>query len=299
MNLFIQGMRRSGTTIVLDCFMADPSLTCYYEPLAAARKPALGGGSGAREVDYFAGLEELRREHAGRSGHGRGLDFYNHGAPREVSLELTRKLPQALLDYLAFLCSRQPDTVIKFTRMGRKIGDLATIDPEARLLHVVRDPRRVVASYLFGKNQRNRAQFRVPEDFFESRRKRLPWSATKLSDELLREGVDDLGPQPADHLRLLLLWRDGFESTWEDGREYFGDRYRLVRHEDLASRPVETLTEIYRFLGRSLPREVTNWAAGSMRPPSPVFAPDSPHWGEAVRRVRLEPALERSGYRFA
>ncbi len=42
-QIFIQGMRRSGTTILYDLFSADPSLTCFYEPLAAGR-PSIGGG---------------------------------------------------------------------------------------------------------------------------------------------------------------------------------------------------------------------------------------------------------------
>ena len=41
MNVFIQGMRRNGTTILFDLFCEDDLYDCYYEPLAAAVKPAI------------------------------------------------------------------------------------------------------------------------------------------------------------------------------------------------------------------------------------------------------------------
>ena len=38
MNLFAQGMRRSGTTITFDILFNDKDLDCYYEPLALAKR---------------------------------------------------------------------------------------------------------------------------------------------------------------------------------------------------------------------------------------------------------------------
>ena len=49
MNVFIQGMRRSGTTILYDALLDDPELSCFYEPLRE-EKETVGGGSGARAV---------------------------------------------------------------------------------------------------------------------------------------------------------------------------------------------------------------------------------------------------------
>ena len=37
MNVFMQGMRRSGTTIVYDILCQDKNLDLYYEPFAAGR----------------------------------------------------------------------------------------------------------------------------------------------------------------------------------------------------------------------------------------------------------------------
>ncbi len=53
MDLFIQGMRRSGTTILHDALLADPEIRSFYEPLRE-EDVTEGGGSGAREGDAFA-----------------------------------------------------------------------------------------------------------------------------------------------------------------------------------------------------------------------------------------------------
>ena len=38
MNVFVQGMRRTGTTIVYDLLSVDPGFDVYYEPLAAGKQ---------------------------------------------------------------------------------------------------------------------------------------------------------------------------------------------------------------------------------------------------------------------
>ena len=53
MNVFIQGMRRSGTTILFDILSVDPYFDSYYEPFAAANKEAIGGGSGMHKLIFF------------------------------------------------------------------------------------------------------------------------------------------------------------------------------------------------------------------------------------------------------
>ena len=59
MNLFVCGLRRSGTTILYDALREDPELACFYEPLREADE-TVGGGSGARDEDAFAATRERR-----------------------------------------------------------------------------------------------------------------------------------------------------------------------------------------------------------------------------------------------
>ena len=50
--ILIQGMRRSGTTILYDALLEDPGLHCFYEPWREDTETP-GGGSNARESDPF------------------------------------------------------------------------------------------------------------------------------------------------------------------------------------------------------------------------------------------------------
>ena len=149
----IQGMRRSGTTILYDLLCEDPGLACFYEPLAAAR-PSIGGGSGVQDVDVFESLHEARRDFAREHPELIDPSVLNHGAPRDWRLEFERDLPPLIRAYLQFLFDREDAVAVKFTRMSRKIPALAEIAGDARFIQIVRDPRAVVVSYLFGKGHR-------------------------------------------------------------------------------------------------------------------------------------------------
>ena len=93
MNLFVQGMRRSGTTIVYDALLEDGDLRCLYEPFTS-NKAAIGGGSGMREHDLFAVAivldlpEEVCRE---RNAARADRDFGQHVIRRQCT-QLRRSL---------------------------------------------------------------------------------------------------------------------------------------------------------------------------------------------------------------
>ena len=53
MNLFVIGLRRSGTTILYDALGQDADLSCFYEPLRE-NSETIGGGSGVTDIDVFA-----------------------------------------------------------------------------------------------------------------------------------------------------------------------------------------------------------------------------------------------------
>ena len=50
LNLFIRGLRRSGTTILYDALLADPELRCFYEPLREDAVTERGGAAPRRRV---------------------------------------------------------------------------------------------------------------------------------------------------------------------------------------------------------------------------------------------------------
>lgn len=298
MTLILQGMRRSGTTIVYDALAQDPGLTLWYEPLAAALQPAIGGGSGVREVDPFEGLRAARAEFLG----ARGLfdpTLLNVGGPRDATLEFDREFPPLVVDYLRFLLDRPGPVAAKFTRIYAKVPAVAALFPAAGFGHLLRDPRAVAASYLFGKGRRHEPQAGPPEIFFGRRSQRSAWSSHPISELVRREYADESLPEPTDLERVLLVWRFTSERTAIDAARSYGERAIRLRHEDFCTDPQRELTRLYALDGRVPPAEVIAWARENVRPPGPVHAEGDPRWRKAFERMGMVAAVEQAGYEAA
>ncbi|MDN3514724.1 MAG: sulfotransferase [Candidatus Brocadia sp.] len=296
MNVFIQGMRRSGTTILFDIFLEDGSFDCYYEPLAAANKKALGGGSGVHSIDYFDKIRECRRAFMLNYQKLENVDLLNYGAPRLPTLEFESDLPDYVRGYIRFMISQSEHTVIKFTRMYCKVHVLQEIDPEARFIHIVRDPRAVTASYLFGKNQINKDRYRNEKLFFKKKSHYSAWSSFPFSEFILNTQEYSHLKGCEDFVRILILWKYNFRKTHDAGKALFGENYLLLRHEDLLTRPELTLESMYNFLGRPMPTHVLEWAKGNINSRSNLYAPDNPRWLEAFKRLDMDEELHIAGY---
>jgi hypothetical protein len=296
MSLFIQGMRRSGTTIVYDALLEDPGLRCFYEPFTSS-KAAVGGGSGLRGEDLFAEVRALREEFRRTRRPDLDPELLNWGAPRAPELELEPDLPDFCREYLGFLLEQGDAVVTKHVRMYRKVPVLAELDPGGALLHVVRDPRALATSYLLGRDRRRAHLFPDADAFFAHRSKRSMWATRQLAD-LLTE-LPEFGHLRGcgDVDRVLAVWRFTFESTRRDGLACFGARYRLLRHEDVRADPSAAIASAYDLLGRRPPPGVDAWARRAVRGAAQeILAADDPRWGEAMARVGLEPALRDAGY---
>jgi len=301
MNLFIQGMRRSGTTILYDALLDDPELSCFYEPLRE-EKETVGGGSGARELDVFAETRTLRDEFRRARYPDLPVDEFNWGGPRRPELELEHELPGHCLELLRHLLELgrategSTDTAIKETRLYCKLPVLHELDPYGVLVHVVRDPRSVAASIVLGRGRRRQRKLRTADDFFADRVERKLWSSREISERLLERSGYPALDEPSNVERVLLTWRLTFEAARIEGMRLFGGRYLLLRNEDLRSDPAAALGSLYRLLGRPLPEPVAAWAEANVRPPEEVYAGDDARWLEAVERLGMGDAVEEAGY---
>lgn len=295
MNLFIQGMRRSGTTILFDALLEDHGLRCFYEPFTTDKR-AVGGGSGARDRDLFADVRALRERFVRERHPELDTELLNWGAPRAPELELEPDLPDACRDYLRFLLDQAPDVVMKHVRMYCKVPVLADLDPGAGLLHVVRDPRAVATSYLMGRGRKRADLFPVADAFFGHRSERSMWATRQLAGLLAARPEFAHLRGCTDVERVLLVWRFTFERTREDGLRCFGARYRLLRHEDLMADPEAALGAVYDLTHRPMPPEVSGWARRNVRRRDETFAPDDPRWAHALGAVGGDRALHEAGY---
>ena len=301
MNLFVQGMRRSGTTILYDALREDPGLRLFYEPLRE-QKVSVGGGSGARDEDAFGETGALREEFRRERYPDLDISEFNWGGPRKAPLEVDPGLPDHAMEWLRHLLALAPAVAIKETRFYSKVPELGALDPDAALVHVVRDPRAVAASIVLGRGRRQAEKLPDADAFFADRSERKLWSCRPISRRLIRKGLAS-GADPAaledpsNVLRVLLVWKLTFERTWAEGRRRFGDRYRLVRNEDLRGDPAAALGSVYGVLGREVPAEVSAWAGANVREPEPVYATGDPRWAEELRRAGIDEAtLVDAGY---
>ncbi len=189
---------------------------------------------------------------------------------------------------MASLLDDAPDVAIKETRLHHKLGAVAEIDPDAAIVHLVRDPRAVCASMLLGRRRRTDI-YPDADTFFTARTGRRLWSSRRIAEDLLaRYATLELPADVPDFLRPLLVWRAAFAATSGDGERLFGERYAMVRLEDLRADPARELGRIYGLLGRPVPASVTSWARRERaRRPQTSISPTT----RAGRRER-----ERSGW---
>lgn len=292
--IFIQGMRRSGTTFLLDVLSADPAFSPYYEPLAAAKKTAVGGGSRIRSVDYFDRIRQVRRQFGASEGLN-DLDVLNHGGPRAPELEFGPHLPDIVIRYLRYIeRTSEGRPVLKFVRAAQKLATLAREFPKAQLLLIVRDPRSVVSSFLLGKGKKNQQQLASADTFFNA-------STMQKGERVYAQGLcANLDPTTiangTDVELLLALWRDTVQAMTL-GQTAFGERAHLVRHEDILASPEQTLHVIYdRLLQQSPPAVVLEWLQGHVMAAPICVAPRDNRWNAAINRVGLKPLLEQLSY---
>jgi hypothetical protein len=296
MNLFVVGLRRSGTTILYDALGEDPALRRFYEPLREDGE-TIGGGSGTRDEDVFAETrverERFRRERFPELP----IELFNWGGPRAPEVELEPELPPHCRELLAHLLQLAPEVAIKETRLHHKLGEVAGVDAGAAVVHLVRDPRAVCASMMLGRRRRTDI-YPDADTFFTAHTGRRLWSSRRISEELLRHRESgDLPAEIPDFLRPLLVWAAAVEAASRDGERLFGDRYALVRLEDLSSDPGAELERIYGLRERPLPAEVAEWAGRNIRRDTSAHLADDPRWARAIRLLGMQEAVANAGYK--
>ena len=295
MAILIQGMRRSGTTIIYDALCQERSVSAWYEPLAAARYYGTGGGSGMQNYDLFEPLRQARREFA----QAHSIDdttIFNYGSPHSTELEFEETLPDIVSDYLGYLINRPGPVVAKFTRAYCKVQELSNLAPTATFVHVIRDPRAVTTSFLFAKNQKKRAQLPTADVFFGRKSNLATGRSRRLVACITQQSGWARYADVLDFEHILVMWKFMFEETHRRGLAAYGDRYLMVRHEDLCHDPAGTLRQVYKLEGRPLPEEVKNWATKNIRFATSSFMPADQRWNAALERLDMTEALSSAGY---
>lgn len=290
--VFAQGMRRSGTTILFDLLWDDGRFSCFYEPLNRIR-PARGGGSRARDVDYMERVTEFRARFLRERHPDLTQEDLNWGAPRAPALELEPGWPPHVREFVAATASSATDVFVKFTRASHKVPDLAAIRPDAYFVHLVRDPRAVATSHLFRTAPEHRERILREGSFFTLTTGYDQWRAEEMARLLVaaRPTCAPFAEEPG-FAKVMLLWRELYLRTRDDARRSFPGRHALVRHEALCADPERVLRALYRLWGSAPEPHVLAWARENVRPAKPWHDPGNRAWAAAMERLGLGPLVE-------
>ncbi|MGI8536748.1 MAG: sulfotransferase family protein [Mycobacteriales bacterium] len=215
--IFLIGCGRSGTTLLYELIAQQTDLAWFSN--VTQRFPALPQLAAASRT---AGLPLVRRLAGHRAPHpaeGHAIfDRVRGGSRREDEGVLTGhdvregEAEQLLAIVRAHqLFHGKSRFLNKNTRNARRVSYLAAIFPDARFVHVVRDPRATAASLL-------RVAF-WPE-------LRLWWQEWQTPTELVAGGAE-----PA--LLAADFWTHEVNQIDRDGLEVSRDRWLEVRYEDL------------------------------------------------------------------
>lgn len=237
--IFICGHRRSGTTLLLTLLENHPNLLVYpaesgffyavYPPYFSDRHTVAGR---IRQTASFcvnnlesdlAQLPEEARRRVKLSPRALRSDFrrlaaQTAGAPGDLLRSLM------LAYWRAYRHPADPCAwVEKTTSSEIYAADALRWFPQARFIHLLRDPRDTWASMKSGWDIR----FKYHND-----------SPARLMHSLIERG------------------RFGFELADRNQRRFGGDVYTVVRYEDLLADPPGVLAELCRFIGVPFAREV-------------------------------------------
>lgn len=287
MNIFIVGLRRSGTTVFWRMFRGDDRLLCLDEPF----NPLLSDlprphekGTRAEIIDIYESQPDV---------------FRRKFSPIEPKEEIETGLTDGQSEYLTWLLGQNRHVVCDFTRCAFKIEDLHRIDPSAVLVHLHRRPESVATSHLLpsgsGTWRRPLANIARRLSFWWRRGWYDNWNFetiigqspdSRFGDILLSDGIDAeaIYQLPAVG-RLMAYWAVAYERVERVGRKAFAANFVSTEYERFCASPLATVTSIYDQTPLSPPEGSTV----DVRSPSGPFQPTNRRWGE------LRKALEKAG----
>lgn len=292
-------MRRSGTTILFDCLYEDKRFDSYYESFCYG-KINVGGGSGMKNVAFGKKLNSIRKEFISQEKLAVSPEFFNLGAPRDFKQELKEEILPIFKDYLKFIASKSNFTLMKFVRVSHKMRALHKLFPDARIIHIVKDPRRVAISHIFGKTNKRGlvTKQRIKQfvkqklyntTFFYRKTGFNTWSSENLINHVIKRNPKyrTFKNSPAFE-KIMLLWKVFYQKTRADGRRYFSSNYLEVQLEELCNNPSDTLDVIYNHLQLSCPKNVKNWANSNVRPPKSIYRQGDRRWVSSAKRIEID-----------
>lgn len=224
-KFFIFGHARSGTTLLARLVRIHPQVHCNYQAHFFTRPPLLESLVADPEVESWL----TRRSN--RWNQGRDLsplvlrvtaDFIlEREARKEGKTIVGDKSPSSLLD-------------------GEAVRLMHKVYPEGRLIYIVRDGRDTVLSHRFqgfidSPQHLNPEDLRIREEFVHAPEPFLHGERSVFTEKGIRRAAEG--------------WVRNVAETDRLGHELYGNRYCVLRYEDLLSDAWGEMSKLWAFLG--------------------------------------------------
>jgi hypothetical protein len=239
-NVFIVGCARTGSTLLRHVLNRAAGVVILPETHFMRRSAALdlprrlAQNNGHHDSEAIAARLYAVDEHS-RTGYWAWLRRSVPRAEFTSQLEARAHSLRALFSLLVDLYVERSDAQRPIRVIGEKtpshlmfVPTLVDWFPAARVIHTFRDPRAVYAS--------------------ELRRRREGRWGPKRNLRWLPSGIANAMLAPLEAVRTAIVWRraDRLDLMY---RRTLGERYLLVRFEDLVTRPREVLSVVCQHLG--------------------------------------------------
>lgn len=285
MNVFIVGLRRSGTTIFWETLRQDNRFICYDEPFNPHLEE-LPAQNVKKTRDEFIRLYEQDT-----------TNFQDKYVPISFKQEIQPDLTRSHVEYLHYLIQQNEHNIIDFTRCNFKVKALLKIDPDAKIIHIIRDPAGFISSHL-GCQYSKGGRIRKLKNYI---RRRFFWHFRSYFDgygletifnELMSgEGVVCEGfrskynqKMPVTSVeKLLCLWKYSMDYV-EDFGEKSGKNYLRIYTPDFLVNPEKILSELYSKLGFP----IIKFDLRRIHAPRTPLFPNHPRWEHLADKYDID-----------
>jgi hypothetical protein len=223
-KFFIFGHARSGTTLLARLARLHPEVHCNWQAHFFTRSPFLTSLTQDPSVGEWLSRRSNR---------------WNQG--RDLSPLILRVAADFILEREAAQFGKQivgdksPNSLVN----GEAVRRAFAVYPDASLIYIIRDGRDTILSHRF-------------QTFIDASQ-HLSEQDLRLRDEFARQPQPFLQGEksiftPKGFLRAIEEWVQNVETTIALGQELYGERFLVVRYEDLLVDVWQEMVRLWRFL---------------------------------------------------
>lgn len=224
-KFFIYGHARSGTTLLARLIRLHPEIHCNWQAHFFTRQPFLTSLVDSPEI------QEWLTRRSNRWNQAKDLSAFILRGAADLILER-----EALLAGKRIVGDKSPSSLIH----GQAIRDTALIYPDARIIYIIRDGRDVLISERF-RNFVEDSKFLNTQD--KSIIADLKVNQTQFTDGSRSIFTDSFISRAAKG------WVDNVTETVTEGKRIYGDRFYLLRYEDLLREPFAEMSSLWKSFG--------------------------------------------------